>query len=158
MKYPKYKREVVRPASVETYFMPRDNCTKMLTYKFQKAISEIFVAQYSFTHPILSLRLAECLKRGVSVRVLLDYAASDSMSEYEELIEYGVDVRAMASYGKMHHKFTLIDRRIVITGSANYSQAADKRNIENLLVISSRSLAEIYRKEFLGLWKKALKK
>lgn len=105
------------------------------------------------------MKLAKCLKRDVTVQVLLDYANADFMSEYEKLIEYGVEVRTIAtSHGKMHHKLVIIDERISITGPSSFSQAADKRNTESTMVISSRPLAQIYRKEFMTVWKKGLDK
>jgi len=54
-----------------------------------------------------------------------------------------------------HHydKFAVIDNRIVITGSFNWTASAESRNNENLLVIFSPGFAKEYKKEFLKLWK-----
>lgn len=64
MRYNKSKRAVVRPSSVEVYFMPRDNGAKMLIHRFEKATSEILVAQYSFTHPPAIHETCEVFKKG----------------------------------------------------------------------------------------------
>ena len=50
------------------------------------------------------------------------------------------------------HKVAIIDGKIVITGSYNWTWSAEKRNDENVLVLMSRSLAEKYEKEFQRTW------
>jgi cardiolipin hydrolase len=53
----------------------------------------------------------------------------------------------------MHQKFAVIDRKLVFTGSYNWTHAADNFNDENLLLFRDASaLAEEYRKTFLNLW------
>ena len=55
----------------------------------------------------------------------------------------------------MHQKFAVIDRRIVLTGSYNWTHSADNRNDENLLMFRDAGpLAEEYRKTFLQLWER----
>jgi len=43
----------------------------------------------------------------------------------------------------------IIDREIVITGSFNFTKAAEEKNAENLLVISSKKLAKHYLDNWL---------
>ena len=55
----------------------------------------------------------------------------------------------------MHQKFAVIDRRVVLTGSYNWTGSAGNGNDENLLIFRDAGpLAEDYRKEFLRLWQK----
>jgi phosphatidylserine/phosphatidylglycerophosphate/cardiolipin synthase-like enzyme len=55
----------------------------------------------------------------------------------------------------MHQKFAVIDRRVVFTGSYNWTVSAEKLNDENLLFFRDAGpLAEEYRKEFFRLWEK----
>jgi phosphatidylserine/phosphatidylglycerophosphate/cardiolipin synthase-like enzyme len=55
----------------------------------------------------------------------------------------------------MHQKFAVIDRRLVFTGSYNWTHSADTRNDENLLMCHNAGrLAEEYRKAFLQLWER----
>jgi phosphatidylserine/phosphatidylglycerophosphate/cardiolipin synthase-like enzyme len=49
---------------------------------------------------------------------------------------------------KMHHKFTVVDRRIVLTGSYNYTTSATEANRENLVRIESYRVAGDYLAEF----------
>ena len=48
----------------------------------------------------------------------------------------------------MHHKFTVIDRRVVITGSYNYTTSASRSNYENLVLLESPAAAEQFAAEF----------
>jgi phosphatidylserine/phosphatidylglycerophosphate/cardiolipin synthase-like enzyme len=57
--------------------------------------------------------------------------------------------------GIMHQKFAVIDRRVVFTGSYNWTVAAERYNHENLLYFRDAGpLADEYRREFLRLWEK----
>jgi phosphatidylserine/phosphatidylglycerophosphate/cardiolipin synthase-like enzyme len=57
--------------------------------------------------------------------------------------------------GLMHQKFSVIDRKIVLTGSYNWTHAADNFNDENLLLFRDAGpLAEEYRRVFLQLWER----
>ena len=48
-----------------------------------------------------------------------------------------------------HNKIIIIDKQIVITGSFNFSKAAEEGNAENLLIIRNPELAAIYLDNFL---------
>ncbi len=53
---------------------------------------------------------------------------------------------------KLHHKFAVIDQATVITGSHNWSQAANTQNDETLLVIQNAIVAAHYQQEFNRLY------
>jgi len=55
----------------------------------------------------------------------------------------------------LHHKFATIDDRLVITGSHNWSEAANRRNDELLLVIQNPTVAAHFRREFDRLYRNA---
>lgn len=52
----------------------------------------------------------------------------------------------------MHNKFAVIDERIVITGSFNWSIGARFKNKENVVITNIPSLAKAYEEEFKRLW------
>jgi competence ComEA-like helix-hairpin-helix protein len=56
---------------------------------------------------------------------------------------------------KLHHKFAIIDNKTIITGSHNWSDAADRLNDEVLLIIDSPQLAAHYDREFNNLFDRA---
>ena len=63
--------------------------------------------------------------------------------------------------GLMHHKFVVLDRKIVITGSANFTSSGihgdagdttTRGNVNHLLRLHSAELAHIFHIEFKELW------
>jgi phosphatidylserine/phosphatidylglycerophosphate/cardiolipin synthase-like enzyme len=52
----------------------------------------------------------------------------------------------------MHHKVIVIDERIVVTGSMNYSTNAEESNDENVIIIDNPEIARLYMQEFDRVW------
>ena len=52
----------------------------------------------------------------------------------------------------MHHKFAIIDNRLLLTGSYNWTFSANNRNDENLLIIDDPELIEVFENQFENLW------
>ena len=67
----------------------------------------------------------------------------------------GVGTPRLAHGDKLHHKFAVIDNKIVITGSFNWSPSAAHTNDETLLVIHSPKLAAHFAREMDRLWETA---
>lgn len=55
----------------------------------------------------------------------------------------------------MHHKFAVLDGRVVITGSYNWTFASEERNHENVVLLREPKLIETYHHEFEALWAKS---
>jgi phosphatidylserine/phosphatidylglycerophosphate/cardiolipin synthase-like enzyme len=72
------------------------------------------------------------------------------------LFENGIDVRLDGNPRGMHHKVILIDERIVITGSYNFSNNAKTRNDENTLIIHNPEMVALFREEFERVWEEAI--
>ena len=56
----------------------------------------------------------------------------------------------------MHNKYCVIDDKIVITGSFNWSFQAANYNFENIVVIESPEIAEKFKKQFFNIKKHAI--
>ena len=63
--------------------------------------------------------------------------------------------------GLMHHKFVVVDRSVVITGSANFTSSGmhgdagasrSRGNVNHLLSIRSSELARLFQAEFERMW------
>ncbi|MGL6281467.1 MAG: DUF655 domain-containing protein, partial [Microcoleaceae cyanobacterium] len=57
---------------------------------------------------------------------------------------------------RLHHKFAVLDGKIVITGSHNWTEAANHTNDETLLVIENPLVAQHYQREFDRLYSKGI--
>ncbi len=91
-------------------------------------------------------------KRGVHVEIILD---KDEQKERKYVTAKvfksgGVSVWLDDRHACSHNKIIIIDRETVITGSFNFTYAAEIRNAENLLIIPSTDLAGLYTENFLG--------
>lgn len=118
------------------------------------------VASYVLSHDRITEALLRAHARDVRIRVVVDpVQAQGSGSDDERLLAAGVEVHrvALASHGLMHHKFAIADRGqwgsfAVVTGSMNWSMAADQRNAENFVIVRLSSVVETFQAEFESLW------
>ncbi len=88
--------------------------------------------------------------RGVEVIGVMDAAQARSNvgSDYEFFIKNGLDVHLDDRPESMHHKVFIVDEKILVTGSFNFSNNARTRNDENTLITNHKDIAKIYLKEF----------
>ena len=116
----------------------------------------LFMA-YSFTDDDMARAMLDRAEDGLLVRGVFDesQAKSNFGGEYARLLENGIGVRLDGNPRGMHHKVILIDDRIVITGSYNFSNNAKTRNDENTLIIHSPEMVALFREEFERVWGEA---
>ncbi len=132
------------------------NCASIIISLIDSARRSVLVAVYSFTSDQIADALIRAHRRGVEVRVVIEAGQANVRgSEYTRLRDAGVSVRIDGNSGLMHHKFVVVDGEAVITGSYNFSAAAEDRNDENLLVIFDRRIAALYAQEFERVWAQA---
>lgn len=145
---------VVEKGGVEqTCFSRVEECDRLLISLISQARGSIYVAVYSFTRDGLARALVEAKNRGVEVRVVMERDnAFGQGSEYEFLKANGVDVRLDGNPASMHHKFMVVDGEVVVTGSYNWSTAAEDRNDENIVVIRDAGIASRFIEEFNRVW------
>lgn len=127
-------------------FTPRENCTNQIIYAIDGAKKSVLVQAYTFTSKPIAQSLIRAKKRGVDIKVILD--ESQVRSKYSVINElFGQKIPIYIDYKPAisHSKIMIIDNQKIITGSFNFSNAAQKKNAENLLVITgSPSLVEQY--------------
>jgi phospholipase D len=117
------------------------------------AQSNIYVQAYSLTSYAIINQLITASKRGVKVSAILDNVNfSEGKSVVEELRSAGVEVVRDTASGIAHNKIMIIDEHKVITGSFNFTEAADKRNVENVLLIQDRKVAGEYLANWTRRW------
>jgi phosphatidylserine/phosphatidylglycerophosphate/cardiolipin synthase-like enzyme len=134
---------------IRVYFSPGGGCTDAILAELNHATNSIFVQAYTFTSAPIAKALLEAHKRGVPVFVLLD--ASQRNAQYSSadfLRNSGITPKVDATHAIAHNKVMVIDQRTVITGSFNFTKAAEDKNAENLLVISDTQLAAQYLKNW----------
>lgn len=134
---------------LRAYFTPGDSPEKAIIEQIRSAKSTILVQAYSFTNPAIAAALVEARQRGVQVTVLLDRSQLKQKSSVGEfLAASNVQTYVDAQHAIAHNKIIIIDGAHVITGSYNFTRAAERVNAENLLVIDSVLLADQYTRNW----------
>jgi len=142
---------------VELYFSPQDGAMAQVVSEVAAAETSIDFAIFFFTEDALRDALIEAKNRGVAIRGLWDaLGAGNGSSDDEALCAAGIPVKIEDTAGKMHHKLMVIDAGgtdpTVITGSLNWTAAADARNSENTVIVHDGATAAIYAAGFQALW------
>jgi len=142
---------------IENYFFPSKKGLKRILHIISTAQEEILFAYYSFTHPQVREEILKSLKRGVRVKGIVDYYQSRISLSFHVLNLLGFPVMKDKNYGSLfHHKFMVIDRRVVITGSLNLTKNGVLRNREDILILSHprivKRFVEVFNK-YYGKWK-----
>ena len=127
-------------------FTPGEDCTAMIVHAIDDAKSELLVQAYGFTSGPIIQAVARAKERGVNVRVILDKINEQKRyTAATYLKNHGIDPMIDFQPAIAHNKVMVIDRRNVITGSFNFTTAAQKRNAENvLIVLDDPAIAEAY--------------
>jgi len=130
-------------------FSPEEDCTGWITQEIDKAQKSVQVQAFSFTSLPIAQALAAAEKRGVSVEVILD--RKNFLEEFTQksvLSKADIPVDLDGSHSTAHNKVILIDGKTVITGSFNFTKAAQEKNAENLIIVHDPELAQAYSKNW----------
>ena len=128
--------------------------SKIIPY-LDQAKENVVIAMAWFTSAELFEALLSCLKRKVNVELILLDNSINYMyyaPDFNRLISAGGHLRiADLSVGFMHHKFCVIDNKIAITGSYNWTYYAETRNVENIIITDSLEIVNLFSTEFKRL-------
>ena len=134
---------------IRAYFTPGHTVETAITDEIDSARESVRVQAYSFTNPLIVQALADARLRGVDVIVILDKSNRYQKSSAADIAGgLGVPVLIDDRHAIAHNKVMIIDGRIVITGSYNFSRAAEKSNAENIVIIESVPIAEKYQQNW----------
>ena len=155
-----------------------DSGNGLIAKNLEKAQSSIDLALFVFS----SQKLADTLKRleAKKVKIKALFERSFAFRYYSESLDLlGIKLKNQKCFYEknnnpwsdpietagvaklprgdlLHHKFAVVDRKIVITGSQNWSAAANYNNDETVLAISSPTVAAHYSREFTRLYRDAV--
>lgn len=137
--------------TTDVYFSPKGGCTEAIVQEIDHAKKEILMQAYSFTSKPIAKALLDAYKRGVKVEVILDKSQrSEKYSSADFMAHAGITTYIDSAHAIAHNKIMCLDRAILITGSFNFTKAAEEKNAENLLIIKgNKPLTERYIKNYL---------
>lgn len=137
------------------YFSPGETCRAAILSHIRSAIRHLDICVFTITDNQIADALFDAQRFGVHIRILTDNDKSyDAGSDIDRLATAGIAVRTDRTHHHMHHKFAVVDRRIVLTGSYNWTRSAAEHNYENLLVTDASAIVEAYQNAFNNLWDK----
>ena len=132
-------------ANVRIYFTPGDDAQGVAVAEIGKAKASVLVQTYSFTSVPIAQALAEAHARGVKVRILTDREnESAKYTALDFLAGKGLEILVDDKVRIAHNKVIVIDGALVLTGSFNWTKAAQESNAENLVVLPGREVANAY--------------
>ena len=151
----------VNGTPVELYFSPSDRTTSHIVGTLAKAQNSINVAMLTLTRSDIAATMKSRRDAGLKVRGVLDNG-TDTGSQYSFLKSGGVDMLLKGNTpGLLHHKYGIVDAegstatQYVVTGSHNWTSAAESSNNENTLILQSNRIANLYLQEFAARYKEA---
>lgn len=135
-----------------------DGAKPVLLQSIDAARDTLEVAVASFTDDQLGDAVVRAYRRGVSVRVILAGGREGEVgSEHGRLLSAGVPVRLSDTSAVFGHRFAVVDRRILLTGTYEWTDHATTASFDSLIrftctASSQATAAEAFLAEFDRLW------
>ena len=144
-----YPEVVINDTRIECYFAPEDQVQTHIVDTIRKAQISIDFLAFAFTAKPVATAMADRMKTGVTIRGVFETRnANADPAQDDYLAQAGAQVRLDTNPATMHDKVIIIDETIVITGSYNFTKAADTSNDENCLIVYSADIARQYTGDF----------
>jgi phosphatidylserine/phosphatidylglycerophosphate/cardiolipin synthase-like enzyme len=138
----------VGSAQIQLLFAPDNGVAQRLAERISQSTSSIRFAAFSFTQDAIGKAVLDRAKAGVSVSGVFEKTGSETrFSEYGPMKQAGLDVYQDGNPYLMHHKVFVLDNRITVFGSFNFSDSADKDNDENCLIVDDPAVAKQFSAE-----------
>ena len=158
-------------ADDKMYILPKESkpALKEILKQLSLAKKSVKITIYNFTHKKIANRLKTISKKGIKVKIIYDNETIERkqgkttynyLAKYKNIDVYtikGKYVKKKHYFGKMHQKIALIDDKVLIFGSANWSYSGFGKNYEVVVICDNQEFAKKYSKFFDKLIKKAKK-
>lgn len=140
------------------YFTPPIGGASGIVKQIDASKKSIKVMAYGFTSINLAEALVRAKKRGVDVALIQDEKSSQNNREaLQKLLDAAIEVRSDGKHAIQHNKVMVIDQDVVITGSYNFTNSAETRNAENIMIVKSEYAARRYLDNWNHHWEHAIK-
>lgn len=139
-----------KPVQCEAVFSPGGGCESRIVAAIAEAKKTIRIQMYIFTSKRIGDAVAKAAKRGVNVELILDKSQEKmTYGLWRVLRRDGVKVYFDADHDTANNKIVILDNHTVITGSYNFTKAAEEKNAENILIIrNGTDLVTAYLENF----------
>lgn len=139
-----------KPFTRVLFFPEEANITTLLNY-ISSTKSSLDVCMYTLTGQVFLEALVKAHHQGIMVRVITENEIETS-TQVVQLRRAGIQVRSSNSSFFMHHKFAVIDKKIIITGSLNWTLQGVNGNQENIIITDQEQVLKPFIEQFMLLW------
>ncbi|MCG2724655.1 MAG: phospholipase D-like domain-containing protein [Elusimicrobia bacterium] len=138
-------------------FSPRGSTQNHIIAAIKASKKKISATIFSFYSLPVAEALIEAAKRGVDVRMVIDKVQASQSSAIKYVWENGVKLRWTRGHNKgvMHHKYSVMDDKLLMTGSFNWSNNAQNNNFENMFYTTSDYYIRGFEQEFDEIYEAA---
>ncbi|MCB9432979.1 MAG: hypothetical protein H6668_13465 [Ardenticatenaceae bacterium] len=154
-----HEQLVIHGIQVENYFSPEKEVAPIIARAVARAQQEILILAFTFTDDQIGEAILGRADAGIPVRGVFETAGADIEFSYYTIMKdagiANVEVRKDGNSRVMHHKVIIIDRETVIFGSFNFSDSANRRNDENIIIVHDPTFTSFFVEEFGFVWDEA---
>jgi phosphatidylserine/phosphatidylglycerophosphate/cardiolipin synthase-like enzyme len=152
-----HPRVTIDSTPIDVYFSPDDGVQASFIDLVNNAQHSVYFMAFSFTSDEIGNAVRARADDGVTVAGVMETEQVNSNvgTEFDAFKQAGLDVFRDGNDGQMHHKVMIIDESIVIFGSYNFTDSAETRNDENLLVIYNPDISAQFIAEFQRVYAQA---
>jgi hypothetical protein len=146
-------------AKTEVLFSPGGSIRAAIVKTIINSSDSIDIAAFTFTAGEIAEALHKAKERGVEIRVIIDQQQDGKgYPVIEFLKEEGFNLQFLKGNigGSMNNTFAIFDGKLIVTGSYNWTEYAEKFNYENALFIDETDVVEKYKEEFASLYDKSV--
>ncbi|CAK63856.1 unnamed protein product (macronuclear) [Paramecium tetraurelia] len=143
-------------------FFPNEDNFSRFCRRLKKCKSTFLGCIYQLTHQTIIDILISLATKGCRVDIIMDLN-SEEFEERKQIIinkllvmsGFKVNVSLIESKGLMHSKFCVIDGKLTMVGSANWTYQAFSNNFEHISIISDTKTAKQFTESFKNIWDQA---
>jgi phosphatidylserine/phosphatidylglycerophosphate/cardiolipin synthase-like enzyme len=151
--------QTIEGVVIENYFGAERELAPIIAAAIEAAEDEIRFMAYSFTEATIGDAVMAQAQAGTAVQGVFETTGSQTEYSFytplKEMRAANVRVRQDGQSAVMHHKVFILDRKLVIFGSFNFTNSANDENDENVVLVHDPEFAAQFSAEFDAVWRKA---
>ena len=141
----------------KAYFSPGDDCLNHILELIDGCENSLDICVFTISDDRIKNALLNAHVENVAIRVISDNdKLKDEGSDIKELSQRGIAVKIDTTPYHMHHKFMIVDGKILLTGSYNWTRSAARFNQENVLSMQDADVISSFQEHFDELWEKCV--
>ena len=142
--------------NIRCAFSPGDNCRNLIIELIERSLTKIDICVFTISDNVITSAIINAYKRGIKIRIVTDNDKKNDLgSDIKEMHYMGIEIHIDQTPYHMHHKFMIVDKKTVLTGSYNWTRNAALYNQENTISITDSEVTKRFQSEFDRLWEES---